>query len=240
MTDALLPAGRFTETDFRVGRALWRTSSIFLRNFPVFCLVTTIASLPTLLLPDRSYGVAALSLILGAVLSGLSQAIVLYGAFADMRGRPVKLLESVKIGVRRFFPVIGVVISVAVLSVLGLALLVVPGLLWFTMWAVATPACVVEGLGVSDSLLRSSELTRGHRWKIFGIIALLFIADAIVDDLIDTILDSVLTGLAAMAVHAAWSGIWAAFYAIFAVVAYHDLRVAKEGVDIEQIAAVFE
>ena len=37
-----------------------------------------------------------------------------------------------------------------------------------------------------------------------------------------------------------WNGIWGAFYAIFAVVTYHDLRVAKEGVDTAQIAAVFE
>jgi hypothetical protein len=31
-----------------------------------------------------------------------------------------------------------------------------------------------------------------------------------------------------------------AVYAITAVVAYHDLRVAKGGIDIEQIAAVFD
>jgi hypothetical protein len=37
-----------------------------------------------------------------------------------------------------------------------------------------------------------------------------------------------------------WNALWGAFYATFAVVTYHDLRVAKEGVDTAQIAAVFE
>jgi hypothetical protein len=37
-----------------------------------------------------------------------------------------------------------------------------------------------------------------------------------------------------------WNGVWGAFYAIFVVVTYHDLRVAKEGVDVHQIAAVFD
>jgi hypothetical protein len=37
-----------------------------------------------------------------------------------------------------------------------------------------------------------------------------------------------------------WNGVWGAFYAISVVVTYHDLRVAKEGIDIEQIAAVFD
>ena len=37
-----------------------------------------------------------------------------------------------------------------------------------------------------------------------------------------------------------WSALWGAFYAILAVVTYHDLRVAKEGLDTDQIAAVFD
>jgi hypothetical protein len=37
-----------------------------------------------------------------------------------------------------------------------------------------------------------------------------------------------------------WNGIWGAFYAICVVVTYHDLRAAKEGVGIDQIAAVFD
>ena len=37
-----------------------------------------------------------------------------------------------------------------------------------------------------------------------------------------------------------WTAIGAAFSSVVIAVAYHDLRVAKEGVDIEQIAAVFD
>jgi hypothetical protein len=41
-------------------------------------------------------------------------------------------------------------------------------------------------------------------------------------------------------VNLVWGAIWSAFLAILIVVTYHDLRVAKEGVDTDQIAAVFE
>ena len=37
-----------------------------------------------------------------------------------------------------------------------------------------------------------------------------------------------------------WSMIWGALVAIFMVVLYHDLRVAKEGLNTDQIAAVFD
>ena len=37
-----------------------------------------------------------------------------------------------------------------------------------------------------------------------------------------------------------WQALLGAYGAILVVVTYHDLRVAKEGVDTDQIAAVFE
>jgi hypothetical protein len=46
-------------------------------------------------------------------------------------------------------------------------------------------------------------------------------------------------GNAALAACVALGGLCGAFSAILAVVAYHDLRVAKEGVDTRAIAAVF-
>ena len=37
-----------------------------------------------------------------------------------------------------------------------------------------------------------------------------------------------------------WGALWTAYYSIAVVMTYHDLRVAKEGIDIEQIASVFD
>jgi hypothetical protein len=131
----------------------------------------------------------------------------------------------VRVGLRRLLPVIA---------------FVVPGLITFTACLVAIPACVVEERGVSASMSRSMELTAGHRWKIFGLIALANVVDASVDNAIDQALTSVAGGIPALAGHMIWSGIWSTFYAILAVVTYHDRRVAREGVDTAQIAAVFE
>jgi hypothetical protein len=51
---------------------------------------------------------------------------------------------------------------------------------------------------------------------------------------------SALVGPLGQVVGLLWGAVWKAFYVILAVVIYHDLRVAKEGVDTEKIAAVFE
>jgi uncharacterized membrane protein len=108
------------------------------------------------------------------------------------------------------------------------------------MWFVSTPACVVEQLGPLASMARSSELTKGHRWKIFGMLLLVLIGAAIIGGVIGAALG--LTGSSTLVTLGTlvWTGIWGALYAIFVVVTYHDLRVAKEGTDVHQIAAVFD
>jgi hypothetical protein len=87
---------------------------------------------------------------------------------------------------------------------------------------------------------RSAQLTKGHRWKIFGLLVLLIFADMVVDKAIELGLTAVAGGIPALIGRMIWIGVWGAFYAIFAVATYRDLRVTKEGVDTEQIAAVFE
>jgi hypothetical protein len=245
MTDVTLPAGRFADGDFRVGHAVSQAWSVLSRNFLIFFAVTAVAAIPvaatgTVADPLQVLHLEGFGPFLGLVLSPLSQAVVLYGAFQDMRGRRVDLGESMWVGLRRFFPVVGVAICVTLLGLLGLLAFVVPGLICFTMWFVATPACVVEGRGASASITRSADLTRGHRWKIFGLMVLLYVSDAIMDGAIDRTLTLAESGIPAFVGHVIWSGIWGAFYAILVVVTYHDLRVAKEGVDIEQIVSVFE
>jgi hypothetical protein len=87
---------------------------------------------------------------------------------------------------------------------------------------------------------RSRQLTKGHRWKILGLQLVIlipaFVVGAIVGGLTAVILGSTFGPI----INLLWNAIWTAFFAIVLAVAYHDLRVAKEGIDTEQIAAVFE
>jgi len=262
MTDVSLPAGRFTEGDFRVGQVFSRAWSVFSGNFLTFVLVTGVANLPSLLIPQptpgdvanpfQNVGLTLLGAFAMVVLGTISQAVVLYGAFQVMRGRPIDLAESVRIGLRRFFPIVGLAICMSVAVGFASLLLLIPGLILFMMWFVATPVCVVEQLGPFRSLARSRVLTKGHRWKLFGLVLLIMVPALIVGAIMGAVVFATLGsgGFLAMTtalgstlgkvVNLIWSAVWTAFYAIVIVVAYHDLRVAKEGVDTEQIAAVFE
>jgi hypothetical protein len=179
------------------------------------------------------------SVIVWIILNVVTEATVLYGSFQAMRNRPVEIGESFKKGLARLVPIIGLSICLGLAVGLGAILLLVPGLILLSMFFVSLPACVVEGLGPFQSMGRSSALTKGHRWKIFGIWILLMIVAGVVGSIITTIL-SVAGLVVAVIGQMVWDALMGAYQSIVVAVAYHDLRVAKEGVDIDHIAAVFD
>jgi hypothetical protein len=190
----------------------------------------------------------------------VGQAVVLLGAFQRLRGQPLRVGDAVQRALARFVPLAGLGIlwslvtgSIAVVCfAIGAALwdslagwvfvlapaFVIPVTILYLMWAVAIPACVVEGFGPIGSMGRSAGLTKGCRWKIFGmslLLSLLAVACAIVQ---------VILAMASQALGTVfnflWPVAWAGYWNCTMIMTYHDLRVAKEGVDTEQIAAIFD
>jgi ABC-type multidrug transport system fused ATPase/permease subunit len=88
-------------------------------------------------------------------------------------------------------PLIGVAILAGIAIAIGFFLLVVPGLILLTIWAVIAPVIVVEHSGVMDSFGRSRELVRGNGWQVFGVIFVVFLISAVVG----AILGAVGTGI---------------------------------------------
>jgi len=251
MTESSLAATRTRGNDFRLGAVIARSASVLWRHLLTFFVVGLLASLPVLLLVKPSavgpVGPAPLGRWLWemfafgllTVAGTLGQAVIIHAAFQDMRRTgPVRLVESLNVSLRQFWPLIGIILA-AFLSVLGLIFLVVPGLFLSTIWLVGLPACLAEGLGPWTSLRRSQELTKGHRWKVFGLTLLLFAAN-LSSTFVDPWLFDAAGLIAGSVVKLMWSGIWVASSAVLLGVTYHDLRVAKEGIDIEHVAVVFD
>ena len=243
--------------EFRVGQVFSRAWTVLSANVGKFLALTAITALPDLaiLIPGLSdpetMRQAATNISPSALLAGgatslvwgilivITHATVLYGAFQVMRGQSFQIGDSLQKGLARFFAVIGTSICMVIAMMFGFILLIIPGFILLSMFYVALPACVVERLGPFQSLGRSGDLTKGHRWKIFGIWLVLGIVGGIVNNIIGGVLGA--AGVAiTLVVSMVWHALLSAYQAITVAVAYHDLRVAKEGVDIEHIAAVFD
>lgn len=64
---------------------------------------------------------------------------------------------------------------------IGFLLIIVPGLILMTIWAVIIPVIVIERSGALESFGRSQQLVRGTGWHVFGTLVLVWVIQFAVD-----------------------------------------------------------
>ncbi len=203
-----------------------------------------------------------LTLLVEFALTFLLTAALTYGTFQELRGRRASLGDCIGRGLGLILPVVGAAIVVflifavggfAIALILGLGMAAIPflgiivGLIAFVLavyvyiglWLVI-PIVVVERPPILASLGRSWELVRGYRWSIFAILLVVGLLQGIVGFVLGVLGGAFSVGLGWLMISWALSAFVYALYAVVATVGYHDLRAAKEGIGINEIAAVFD
>ncbi|HEV7461160.1 MAG TPA: hypothetical protein VGN78_11520 [Solirubrobacteraceae bacterium] len=162
----------------------------------IFELYTTQASV---YLPAALILYLPLAIVTGAVLTGTGGLFVLLLLVAlgfvtafIYQGLVVRSVEDLQDGQRDFsigelfrsvLPVLGMLIAVGIVGGIaigiGFLLLVIPGVILITIWAVVAPAVVIEGRGF-DAFGRSYQLTRGNFWQVLAVIVVLFVVQFII------------------------------------------------------------
>jgi hypothetical protein len=164
-------------------KAHWRTL------VPIAVVFYAILGLITLLL---SLVAGVFGALIGSIVSLLGVFLlvgILVEAVADIRDGKADLswrdyLSRVQ---PRFWTLVGAGLLAVLGITLGLILLIVPGLVLLTWWAVFAPVVVLERIGAVDSLGRSRALVSGHGWTVFGIIIITFILLAVINGIFSAI-----------------------------------------------------
>ncbi len=241
--------------EFSLGSVLGRGFGVYLKNFIPFSIIAALVYSPlviyTVITLSGPLDLDALTLYpsilaLGTfVLSLIATGAMMYGTFQQLRGRPAGMGESLAAGLKRMFPVLGVGILVGLCVLGGIILLIVPGLIFYCMLWLAVPVAVVEKPGVMASLKRSAELTKGYRGSIFGIVLILGVLSWVGGKVLETVLlDAKSFDLSSIKTFFYASlglqMIMSALGAVINAVAYHDLRLAKDGVEVSELESVFD
>jgi hypothetical protein len=174
-----------------VGDVIRRVFKIYVDQAPVLmpaaAVVFVITGIITALIASSgSGGLALLAILIDLIASTLFTGMIVELVADVQDGRrdssPGQLLRAVT-------PVLGQLLGVAIVAgiceAIGFVLIIVPGLILITIWAVVAPVVVVERPGGLRALGRSRELVRGHGWQVFGVILLLVLGVAIVSAAIE-------------------------------------------------------
>ncbi len=240
--------------EFRIGGVLGGGFSILFSNIVPFTVLAMLINSPTYFFAlsegttieqsaEADLLIAMFMTLLSIVMYAALTAALAYGTFQELRGRHPSFGDCVAGGFRVMFPVLGVAIVVGICVGLGTAAFVVPGIFLAVALWVAIPVAVIERPGVLNSLGRSWELTKGYRWHVFGIIVLLVLLQMVSGFVVLAIMGGTSGfGVSTTALIADWllTAFFGALYAVVSTVGYYGLRATKEGVGIQQIAAVFD
>lgn len=250
------------QQQFGVGKVLSTTFQIFGSNLVPFLAIGLVLQIPALILeqlfdPASMVNVASpgdtdwgyyfryigLALVVGGIVNGLLTATLIYGSFQYLRGQKATLGECLAKGISALVPVAIAALGYSILAALGWILLIIPGVMIMVTYWLYAPVIVVEKQSIGQAFSRSADLTRGKRWSIFGL-SLIYWVVAYLASLIIGLIFGAAGGtsspIAVTIFSYAVNALLAAFLAVATSVTYYYLRADKEGLDIDDIAKLFD
>jgi hypothetical protein len=188
---------------------------------------------------DQTFAAVVLGSIIAAIvaviISAVLQAAMMRGAALATIGDPVDVEASYRWGLKRFGSVLLVAILVGLAVAIGFILLIIPGIIFLTLFSVSIPALVIENRRGTDAMRRSWDLAKQHFWHVLGVIVVAWIIAAIVSSILGAIGGD------------SWFGAWifsaiaqiitAPFSALVSVLLYLDLRARKEALTADSLRA---
>lgn len=241
-----------------VGEILDVSFTLYRRHFATLGTIALLCSgLPVLLslYIEASGGVlynlplTLMHYIIFTVLSSIATAATVFVVSESYLGRPLPARQAL----RRATPLITRLILCSLLFAIvvgfGFVFFIVPGVVLLCGLLLSFPSLVLEpGNSPTGALSRSWSLTRGSRWRMFGLLVtmalLLYVPLVGLGAVAAVVLPGGLLGVAPGMLTLAVVGVvqillYPLFYCVLTV-AYYDLRVRKEGFDLEVLASTLQ
>jgi hypothetical protein len=177
----------------------------------------------------------ALNIVMTAVFLGAMTRVV-----ADIYlQRNASVKDCLQLGARHTCTMMGASLLAYIACMLGMLLLIIPGIYLSVMLFVIKPAVIIEGLGVFGSLKRSYNLVSGKWCYVFCIFFILFIITFALqmiwttifvggNDALSTLWGSFVASIPGVIIIPMW--------ACITTITYINLRVEKESLDAKTLA----
>jgi len=175
-----------------VGSVLGEAWNLYTRFFARFFVLSAVVFLITNLASAVLFEAIGTESTAAAGLVGLAATAVIVVGTYWLQGALVFAVQDVRDGsfdasndeiLHKVKPFLGTLVVAGLLGGLGIALgivlLIVPGLVLLTWWALISPVVVLERKGVGEAFGRSRELVRGNGWTVFGVMVITTLLSAI-------------------------------------------------------------
>jgi hypothetical protein len=157
-------------------------------------------------------------------------------------GNDVTIIDALRRGLNHFWTLSLAQIAATIRVLIGFVLLVVPGILWMLSYSLIVPAILIEGQKALPGLRRSRELVKGYRGKVFLVMVVINLLQAVLAGGVGVIFTFLLASDSGSL--AVLSSALGNLLSIFltplginaAILLYYDMRIRKEGFDLEMLS----
>jgi hypothetical protein len=218
---------------------------------------------PTSPAPSTGELVSLGGALLGAVVAGLVQwlavtvltGLLIIAVSEAVLGRRIGPGELWRRARSRVWALIGLALLTAVAIGVSFFFFVVPAVIVYVGWSMAAPAMLLENQSIGAAISRSWRLTRGSVWRVLGILVLTGIIVRLASVLVVAPIGLVSTLITAgssgdpgtgvliaqqvlqQVAGAAAGAVFYPFQAAVSALLYIDLRMRREGLDVELLRA---
>ena len=215
------------------------TAGVFERLFEVY------RAQFTLIVPAAILVFLPVAIINGAVVAGGGVGLLLLALVVStigsvwLQGMVIEAVRDMEDGRRDFtlgelfrsvvpvlLPLLGIGLLAGIGIAIGFLLLIVPGLILLTWWAVVAPVVVIERRGL-DAFGRSRDLVRGNGWQVFAVIVVVFIIMFLANNILGAIFGGDDSFVGALLASLISNGLIGPLAAIAAAIIYLELRRVK-------------
>lgn len=200
------------------------------------------------------FGAVGIGSLLQVVGSILVQAATTRVYSESYRGASLSAVEGLRLALPRLLAMVGLTIVTSLGTFIGLLFCFGPGIWLYAAWGVAPAALIAENKGVFSAMSRSFQLVKGNWWRVFGLLVLSTILVGVITSVVTAPLQfgvGIGAGLSGdpsevfsggfLALNTVVTGLVTAitlpFTAAVVVAIYYDLRVRKEGYDLDRLIA---
>ncbi|MGI8766938.1 MAG: hypothetical protein ACR2KM_10605 [Gemmatimonadaceae bacterium] len=224
---------------------------IYRRYFWIYFAVSVVATIPTgvarhlmgqispLDVGNRPYLLLISWIVAGSIAPFAEAAFVATTSNAYL-GVPVDVGDSIRSAFTRPFQLFILGWARLILLILGMALLIVPGFIVYKRYFAIVAAFTIEKLPVRASMKRSRDLSSDNGKRVFFLLGTVALFAAIAGAMFGGLLAAVAKGALAALLYLLAISLFAPFAAIVMTLLYYDIRIRREGYDIELLASALD
>jgi hypothetical protein len=252
-----------------IGEILDKTFKLYKNNFKTYLTISALGILPGFILAvlifitlyilgandsaNDSTLIAIVAIGLLGIIPVVMVSIASTGAIVKVVSKQLleeklNYQEAFKFGFKKMWPIFGAAILLFVAAFVGTIFLIIPGIFLYYIFLLYAQAIIIEDKGAFQSLSRSKGLIKGNWWRTFGI------------SIVMTILIGFLANIVSIPAQIAFPlllgediGIFIGYIVSFGIsmilapltqiartLLYFDLRIRKEGYDIQVMTEKLE